>query len=275
MSQPLTTSIEHVRDLQPEVARALLQWGVALADTKFRLGMQFSNWVTGTPALEAAVGAAAMTQDELGHARSLWALLRELPDAPAGLDSNEDLGTRNVFYSPEALNPAWPSFLDFVAASHALDHLLQLAVESALGSRLAPLAGLAGKIVQEEAHHRVFGDGWVSQLLQNRAVAARLQQAIARSNSIAEAWIGADDDAALLTLKTAGILNADARDLRARWRSMGSTPMQTPVKETRTIACAFCNTTDVTPFSLFGQTLLGAQYSCNRCHSVFEVVRFT
>lgn len=42
----------------------------------------------------------------------------------------------------------------------------------------------------------------------------------------------------------------------------------------REIKCAFCESTDVELFSLYGQTLLGTQYYCNNCRSIFEVVRF-
>ena len=38
--------------------------------------------------------------------------------------------------------------------------------------------------------------------------------------------------------------------------------------------CPFCNSTDVELFSLYGQTLLGSQYYCNHCRSIFEVIRF-
>ena len=42
----------------------------------------------------------------------------------------------------------------------------------------------------------------------------------------------------------------------------------------REIKCAFCESTDVELFSLYGQTLLGSQYYCNNCRSIFEVIRF-
>lgn len=38
--------------------------------------------------------------------------------------------------------------------------------------------------------------------------------------------------------------------------------------------CAYCDSADTELFSIFGQTLLGSQYYCHNCHSVFEVVRF-
>jgi hypothetical protein len=42
----------------------------------------------------------------------------------------------------------------------------------------------------------------------------------------------------------------------------------------REIKCAFCESTDVELFSLYGQTLLGSQYYCNNCRSIFESIRF-
>lgn len=40
------------------------------------------------------------------------------------------------------------------------------------------------------------------------------------------------------------------------------------------VACPFCDSTDNTLFSVFGQTLIGSQYYCNGCHTVFEAVRW-
>jgi hypothetical protein len=40
------------------------------------------------------------------------------------------------------------------------------------------------------------------------------------------------------------------------------------------ITCPFCNSSDNELLSLFGQTLIGSQYYCNACHTVFEAVRW-
>lgn len=42
----------------------------------------------------------------------------------------------------------------------------------------------------------------------------------------------------------------------------------------REVACVFCNSTDTEEFSLYGQTLMGSQYYCNQCRSIFEVIRY-
>lgn len=40
------------------------------------------------------------------------------------------------------------------------------------------------------------------------------------------------------------------------------------------LGCPFCGSTDNELFSLFGQTLLGTQYYCRNCRTVFEAVRW-
>lgn len=40
------------------------------------------------------------------------------------------------------------------------------------------------------------------------------------------------------------------------------------------VACPFCDATDNELFSVFGQTLIGSQYYCNNCRTVFEAVRW-
>ena len=40
-------------------------------------------------------------------------------------------------------------------------------------------------------------------------------------------------------------------------------------------SCPFCRSTRTELISLFGQTLMGSQYYCQTCHSVFEAVRWT
>ena len=42
----------------------------------------------------------------------------------------------------------------------------------------------------------------------------------------------------------------------------------------RKIRCVFCDSEAVELFSLYGGTLLGSQYYCRDCRSIFEVVRF-
>lgn len=198
---------------------ALLQWILSVADTKHRIGMQNSHWVTGTPALEAAVGSAALTQDELGHARSLYALLRRYPDAPEAVGAENDLEARDVYYAPAALNPTWESWLQVVAVNLTLDAALQIAIAQATDSAYQPLAGRISKILQEERFHRVFGQSWLARLAQHSdQTKAQLQRQIAWAWRITDAWIGPEDDPVMKTLADVGVLRGGTAAIRQQWR---------------------------------------------------------
>ena len=45
--------------------------------------------------------------------------------------------------------------------------------------------------------------------------------------------------------------------------------------DSESIICPFCGSTDNELFALFSQFLLGSQYYCNSCRSVFDVIRWT
>ena len=57
----------------------------SLADNKSALGRRYGEWAVSAPTIESAVAAAAMAQDELGHARSTYPVLAKL-----GVERSED-----------------------------------------------------------------------------------------------------------------------------------------------------------------------------------------
>lgn len=212
-----TISYQKVEDLPADITNGVLRWTLSLADTKHRLGIRTSEWVNGGPALEAAVGASAITQDELGHARSLYAVLRDFAAAPEGIGAENDLQSRNLFYNPRLLNQPWPSWLDVIAANVTLDRALHIAVAALRGSTFVPLHGRAAKILQEEEFHRIFGDGWLARLAQRDDLRERLQNSLDRFWQTAVGWYGPESDAITTTLYQAGIVTATADQLRQRW----------------------------------------------------------
>ncbi len=48
---------------------------------------------------------------------------------------------------------------------------------------------------------------------------------------------------------------------------------ETREQEPQEVRCPYCNSTETTFFSLFGQQLLTVQYYCNACHTPFEYVK--
>ncbi len=104
------TRIDHV---------ALFAIFSSLADNKQAIGRRYAYWCNGAPALEAAVAAAAMAQDEIGHARTLYPLLDDFTQA--GADPRQvDPQTRTLYYHLAFLDEDFRGWSDFVATNFLL-----------------------------------------------------------------------------------------------------------------------------------------------------------
>src|SRR5258705_540278 len=106
----------------------------------------------------AGVGAAAMAQDELGHARAFYPLLRTL-DPTAGPEAEPE--TRTQFARLSCLDTSFAAWEDFVAANFLVDGALTTIFEAATASSYEPLAGRSPKALQAEETHALHGEAWV------------------------------------------------------------------------------------------------------------------
>jgi phenylacetate-CoA oxygenase PaaI subunit len=184
----------------------------SLADNKYFLGRRYAEWCTSAPALEAAVAAAAMAQDEIGHARSLYPLLREV----AGTGPEMEPETRTGFTHVPFLRAPFANWTDFVAANFLFDSALSVLLDSARESALPGLAQRARRILPEERMHRLHGEGWVRRLAgAGPGVRDALLRSFAAVGPDASAWL----NIAHPSLVDGGILSQDAESLRARYRA--------------------------------------------------------
>jgi ring-1,2-phenylacetyl-CoA epoxidase subunit PaaC len=169
---------------------ALFELVARLADNKYFLGRRYAEWCSGAPALESGVAAAAMAQDELGHARAIYPLLREL--APAGTDRAEiDPDTRARFVNMAVLDGPFGGWPDFVAANFLVDTALSLVFEAARESRFEPLAARSRKVLQEERVHAMHGEAWMRRLARDVApVREATRTAVMRVWDEVFCWLG-------------------------------------------------------------------------------------
>jgi 1,2-phenylacetyl-CoA epoxidase catalytic subunit len=184
----------------------------SLADNKAALGRRYAEWAVSAPTLESAVAAAAMAQDELGHSRSTYPVLKQL-----GADVGDERfgGDRRLALLDEEL-PDWNAF---IAANLLVDGVLTTFVASCVGSSLEPMAQRARKILQEEGSHRVHGEAWAKRLCrsdQRDAFIARLQETWEHAGR----WIGPDDDPECAAALEAGEIvksPAEQREMMRAW----------------------------------------------------------
>ena len=167
----------------------------SLADNKAALGRRYAEWGVSAPTLESAVAAAAMAQDELGHARSTYPVLKSLGAEPA------DEGPNRLALLDDEL-PDWTAF---IAANLLVDGVLTTFVAACAGSSLAQLAQRARKILQEEGSHRVHGEAWAKRLCrsdQRDAFVARLLETWEHAGR----WMGPDDDPGVAAALAEGMI---------------------------------------------------------------------
>jgi phenylacetate-CoA oxygenase PaaI subunit len=189
----------------------------SLADNKQLLGRRYAHWSNGAPSLEAAVAAAAMTQDELGHARTLYPLLEQFAQGQAD-PTQLDPMTRDACCALAALDHEFQGWADFIAANFLLDTAMTTFCAAAHDSSYEPLRARSRKMTQEERLHFMHAEGWVLRLANaGGAVRANLVAALHRWWDETLCWFGPDDDPAMRRLAEDGVIDATPDALRSRF----------------------------------------------------------
>jgi 1,2-phenylacetyl-CoA epoxidase catalytic subunit len=145
-----------------------------LAAAKHALGYRLAFAGLCAPAVEAAVATVAVAQEELGHARLLYACearLRGLAADEEGLDvptAPPDPG-----FVPEL--DGWP---DVLATLVTLDTAVLLWLQALAGGRHAWLRTRAERMLGEETFHRDYVRGWLAVTREHPRLRARVDATI-------------------------------------------------------------------------------------------------
>jgi 1,2-phenylacetyl-CoA epoxidase catalytic subunit len=161
----------------------------SLADNKAALARRYAEWGVSAPTLESAVAAAAMAQDEMGHARSTYPVLKAL-GVEAGDEGLEGRGNRLALLDDEL-----PDWMAFIAANLLVDGVLTTFVAACVDSSVTQMAQRAKKILQEEGSHRVHAEAWAKRIC--RAGGAQRDLLVQRLHETWEQagrWTGPSDD---------------------------------------------------------------------------------
>ena len=186
----------------------------SLADNKAALARRYAEWAVSAPTLESAVAAAAMAQDEMGHARSTYPVLKAL-GVDAGDEGLEGRGNRL-----QILDDELPDWMAFIAANLLIDGVLTTFVAGCADSSITPLAQRARKILQEEGSHRVHAEAWAKRLCragggQRDALLARLHETWEHAGR----WAGPANDPGFRAALELGMVARDPAYQRQQMRS--------------------------------------------------------
>jgi ring-1,2-phenylacetyl-CoA epoxidase subunit PaaC len=147
-----------------------------VADDELILGWRNSEWTGVAPFLEEDVAFSSIAQNEIGHARAIYALIAE----ELGTTADElalDRAADEYRCAPlvELRRLEWARTI----ARHYLYETADAVRIAALKHSGDPdVAGLAEKIEREEAYHRMHAEMWLDRLLATGEGRARLEEAV-------------------------------------------------------------------------------------------------
>ncbi|HEX2189740.1 MAG TPA: Phenylacetic acid catabolic protein [Longimicrobiaceae bacterium] len=214
MSAPAAEArVESAAGLPEDARAALRDLLLALADSKRVLGLRYSDRMLGAPTLEAGIAASSMAQDEWGHARLTYALLGDFGDDPKALEHDRPAAE---YRSHPALDAAFGSWADTIAAGLLLDAALAAQYSSLVDSRYAPAQNRVQKMLDEERFHFQYAAGWTRRMAAVPEVRAELAASLRRYLPGALRWLGDDDAPAARRLLEEGLVSANPSGLRAR-----------------------------------------------------------
>lgn len=187
---------------------------LVLADSKRLLGMRYADWTLGAPELEAGIACASMAQDEWGHARQLYALLREFGDDTEQLEHGRE---PDAYRSMSLLDQAPGSWPDLVVLNALADTAFTVQFEALMSSTYVPLRQRCEKLLDEERFHLAHGSAWFRRLA-SASDRARAATGAASSRALPAIlqWFGPDAGRAR-ELLDAGIVTETASEMRSRY----------------------------------------------------------
>jgi phenylacetate-CoA oxygenase PaaI subunit len=165
---------------------------LSLADTKRILGIRYSDWLLGAPSIETGIAASSMAQDEWGHARLLYAMLKDFGFDPFEVEHERPA---DRYYSAPALDQPFDDWADFTAAVAVVDRALEIALESLTSGDFELAQTRVPKMLAEEEFHRSFGDAWFRRLCEAGGEGqGRLEEAVGSMLPSTLAWLCPSDE---------------------------------------------------------------------------------
>lgn len=167
---------------------------LTLADSKRLMGIRYSDWLLGAPSIEAGIAASSMAQDEWGHARLLYAMLKSLDIDPVAVEHDRP---GEEYASIGALDGPMPDWAALVAAMVLVDGALTVVLRSFADGSYEPARNRVPKMIAEEEFHASLGAAWYKRLAAGADEGrGRLVAATEVMLPTTLAWVGASDEPA-------------------------------------------------------------------------------
>jgi phenylacetate-CoA oxygenase PaaI subunit len=207
------TEFLKVEGLDDAGRAALRRLVTTLADSKRLMGIRYSDWLLGAPSIETGIATSSMAQDEWGHARLLYSMLKELDIDPVDVEHDR---SDEEYASVDALDEAFEDWAAVIAGMVVVDGALTTALEAFAGGNFEPATTRVSKMLGEEEFHASLAAAWYRRLARSASADARgkLKDATEAMLPSVLAWLGTDDDSARLLVE-AGVTGAGSEQVAA------------------------------------------------------------
>lgn len=202
----------NVGALDAPTRAALERHLLRLADSKRLMGIRYSDWNLGAPTVETGIAMSSMTQDEWGHARLLYSMLKELDIDPVAVEHDRPA---ERYANIRSIDEPFPDWAATVAAIVIIDGAMSTAISAFARGSFEPAQSRCAKMVLEEEFHVSMGAAWYRRLAASSDEAKKLLRAATdRFLPDVLAWLGTEDDAAR-KLVDSGVTDAGADQVAA------------------------------------------------------------
>jgi len=203
-----------VATLMPGTRDTVRDLILVLADTKRLLGTRYAGWMLGAPELEGGIALASMAQDEWGHGRLLYAMLKDFSDDVDRLEHGRE---PEEYCNIEILDHAPADWAGLVSLNALVDTALTVQFEAMRASTWPPFRQRVEKMLDEEQFHTAHGAAWVHWFARSGdAGRGLLRQALQERLPFVLRWFGPDSDRAR-ALVAEGVVDAAGSALRTRF----------------------------------------------------------
>lgn len=210
--------------MTPEALAALERYLLAMADDELVIGYRDTEWTGAAPLLEEDLAFSSIGVDEVGHARTFYALLHDLTGQAIDYRARKPDEYRHAqllelaaapHYEPSGEHRANRGWAFAIVRQWLYDEFDALRLESLAESAWQPLAQGVDKIRREEKYHLLHTRTWLDRLAENPATRMRLVAALRECCSYASGLFEPTDGEAVLLGE--GLVGAASQALRSRW----------------------------------------------------------
>ena len=213
---------ENLSATEREALEALL---FRLADDELVIGERYQDWIVKAPTLESDLSLANITQDEFGHARLWYTLLKDVGYEESDLIYERD---PNDFANATLVELAFADgdWADVVVRGFLYDQAEAVRLRTMTDSTYAPLADRVPKVLREEEYHRDYSQNWLVQLTSEEQGRSRVQAAVDRLVPYALTLFEGSTDVDE-TIVDAGLRNEPLSALRDEWLDIVALSLET------------------------------------------------